>query len=75
MVTSRPAERMCWTCGRSLPWEQFARDAHKPTGRKSLCKSCDRAKARAYYAEHREAVLEKANARNAQRREAAALRV
>ena len=63
-----PSEKVCPRCGGTFPLEQFARDAHKPGGRKSLCKPCDRAKARAYYAAHRDRVLARVNARNARRR-------
>jgi hypothetical protein len=66
-----PSEKVCPRCGGTFPFEEFARDAHKAIGRKSLCKPCDRAKAHDYYAKHREAVLARMNARNAQRREAA----
>jgi hypothetical protein len=61
-----PSEKTCLRCGGTFPLDQFARDAHKACGHKSLCKSCDRAKARAYYAEHRADVLAKANARRRQ---------
>jgi hypothetical protein len=41
--------RYCATCDRTLPRESFAKDASKGSGLKSICKECDRAKARAYY--------------------------
>jgi hypothetical protein len=45
------------------PLEEFARDASRPAGRKSLCKACERDKSRRYYEEHREAILARAAAK------------
>lgn len=36
---------------------EFAIDHGKPSGRASICKACDREKARRYYAKHRERIL------------------
>ena len=47
--------RYCARCDRSLPRELFGRDASKASGLKSICKECDRAKARAYYERERQA--------------------
>jgi hypothetical protein len=47
----------CYRCNRELPVEDFARDATKRLGRKRICKACDRAKSRRYYAAHRDTVL------------------
>jgi hypothetical protein len=47
--------RYCATCDRTLPRESFGRDASKPSGLKSICKECDREKARAYYERERQA--------------------
>src|SRR5919199_3850493 len=53
-------------CGTVYPdLASFARDASKASGHKSICKGCDRAKAKRYYAGHREEKLERLNARNA----------
>jgi hypothetical protein len=46
----------------------FARDASKPSGRTSICKPCDREKARRYYQENRDAKLARAAARRPERR-------
>jgi hypothetical protein len=40
----------CYACGEDLPFEAFAVDRSKASGRKSICRRCDREKARAYYA-------------------------
>jgi hypothetical protein len=60
-VSSRGIEadpwRYCATCDRTLPRESFGRDASKASGLKSICKECDREKARAYYAATRAARL------------------
>jgi hypothetical protein len=53
------ADRTCTRCERVLPVEEFARDASKASGHKSLCKACDRVKSKAYYAANREAKLAK----------------
>jgi hypothetical protein len=47
----------CYRCARRLPVEEFARDATKRLGRKGICKACDNAKSRRYYAAHRDEVL------------------
>ena len=47
--------RYCATCDRTLPRESFACDASKASGLKSICKECDREKARAYYDQKRQA--------------------
>lgn len=57
--------RRCPRCGRDLPVEAFARDATKASGRKSACRECDAAKARAYYAANRERVIARVVARKA----------
>jgi hypothetical protein len=43
------ATRWCAGCEQRLPVDAFAVDRSKPSGRKSACKECDRAKARDYY--------------------------
>jgi hypothetical protein len=62
-----PDERTacCGWCGRDLPVGDFAQDSHKPGGRKSICKGCDRVKSRRYYAANREERLARMNARAA----------
>ena len=52
-----PAVKRCGRCGLVKHVEDFALDRGKPSGRKSLCRVCDRVKARRYYAAHRDAVL------------------
>lgn len=49
--------KLCRTCGESKPLAEFPRDSWKPCGLKSLCKECDAAKARRYYAANREKVI------------------
>jgi hypothetical protein len=50
-------------CGDVLELEDFPRDRSKADGRKSICKACDRVKAKAYYEANREQVLARASAR------------
>jgi len=51
------SEPRCSRCGEIRDESDFARDSWKASGRKSICKACDRAKAKAYYAQNRERVL------------------
>jgi hypothetical protein len=39
----------CYKCEENRPLSEFAGDKWKASGRKSICKSCDRAKAKRYY--------------------------
>jgi hypothetical protein len=55
--------RTCPRCGESRRVDEFARDVSKRSGRKSICKGCDRVKAAAYYAANREAVAARTAAR------------
>jgi hypothetical protein len=32
--------RFCWDCREWLPADDFARDANRPSGRKSQCRAC-----------------------------------
>jgi hypothetical protein len=50
-------------CGGVKPLEEFTVDRDKPSGRGSYCRPCDRERSREYYAENREAVLERAAAK------------
>jgi hypothetical protein len=43
----------CYRCRRDLPVAAFAVDRSKGSGRKSICRECDRAKAKVYYAQRR----------------------
>ena len=53
----------CPGCGRSLPVDAFSPDASRWwSGRKAICRACDRAKSRAYYAANRERVIERVRA-------------
>lgn len=63
-----PEGRKCYACGEERPLEEFARDGSKASGRKGLCKLCDRAKSSRYYEANRDAKLAKAAERNARRR-------
>jgi hypothetical protein len=49
--------RPCPKCGVHTAEEGFALDRHASSGRKSLCRECDRKKAAAYYAAHADALL------------------
>jgi hypothetical protein len=62
-------ERICPRCGKSQPISEFAVDRGKSSGRKSHCKSCDREKARRYYAEHRLEALAKQKAQKRAKRD------
>ena len=62
--------KICTKCGDELPIEEFARDRTRASGRKSLCKACDRAKSKAYYEANRERKLGYLARRNAALREA-----
>ena len=55
--------RECLRCGERKQLVEFARDATRRTGRKSICASCDREKSKRYYHEHREAVRARAAAK------------
>jgi hypothetical protein len=64
--------RRCYACRRSLPAIGFAVDRAKASGRKSICRACDRAKSAAYYVAHLE--TKRAKARERARAPAAAKR-
>jgi len=49
MVNAEPAPGRCYACGAVKSYEAFARDASKPSGRKSVCRECDSRRALAYY--------------------------
>jgi len=59
---------VCPGCGESRLVEVFARDSSRASGRKSRCKVCDRARARAFYVANRERVLERAAAKRGRAR-------
>ena len=63
-----PDLRRCYGCGRSLPAIGFSPDPSKGSGRKSICRACDREKARAHYRAHSDARRVKARERAAARR-------
>lgn len=63
-----PEVARCYRCEASKPLDQFARDRSKASGRKSICKSCDKAKGKRYYAENGERAKARVNARNAELR-------
>jgi hypothetical protein len=63
-VAEPPEDRLiCRRCGESRRISEFARDRSKTSDRKSICKRCDRLKARRYYQENREAVIARVSAR------------
>ena len=47
----------CVSCGEALRADEFYVDRSKASGRRSFCKSCDRARARRYYGDHRAQVV------------------
>jgi hypothetical protein len=49
--------RACPRCRVLTEREGFSIDRHAPSGRKALCRQCDRKKAEAYYAAHWEEKL------------------
>jgi hypothetical protein len=55
----------CYACHEELPIEEFAPDGSKSSGRKSICRGCDRAKSRRYYDANRERKLAYMAKRNA----------
>jgi hypothetical protein len=62
--------KRCSKCGRFKDPDDFAADASKKCGRKSLCKACDSSKSQRYYARHRERIKARQNERNRLMREA-----
>jgi hypothetical protein len=60
----------CYRCGEEKPADQFAVDRSKASGRKSICKPCDKAKGLAYYRRNRDRMLERAKARYRRRKKA-----
>lgn len=46
----------CFRCGEWKPLSEFYADKTKASGRRSICKACDRAKSREYYARNAERV-------------------
>lgn len=61
----RPERRRCYRCSEERPVDEFAVDRSKGSGRKSICKACDNAKARRYYEANRDKVRARQNARSA----------
>ncbi|MGI9019199.1 MAG: hypothetical protein ACR2G3_00620 [Solirubrobacterales bacterium] len=58
-------EKTCPDCGETKDVRAFAVDPSKASGRRSYCKPCDRARARAAYEANAGERRAKANARNA----------
>lgn len=56
-VAVKSEQKWCSGCARALPVDGFARDKSKASGRKSICRACDRAKSRRYYEQNRERKL------------------
>jgi hypothetical protein len=56
-------ERLCRGCGVVRPLSEWAVDGSKRSGFASRCRVCDRERAKSYYRENREAVLERAAAK------------
>lgn len=57
VVPKSAGKARCYRCQQSKPLAEFARDKSKATGRKSICKDCDKAKSRRYYTENAERVI------------------
>ena len=55
----------CYACKRDKPVGEFSPDSSKASGRSSICRACDRAKSRRYYAQNRERVLARVKAAKA----------
>jgi hypothetical protein len=55
--------KRCPACGETKPLEAFAIDRWRADGRKSSCRACDSARSAAYYAAHRERVIERVSTR------------
>ncbi len=64
-----PPTAPCYACGEDLPVGDFASDPSKASGHSSICKACDRRKAKAYYRKNREAKKTKARERARRLRE------
>jgi len=61
----------CYRCGEPKPADAFYPDTTKASGYKSICMECDRARGRAYYAEHGEQVKGRVSAYQQRQRRAA----
>jgi protein-arginine kinase activator protein McsA len=57
------SSRVCPHCHQARALDDFALDRHKASGFKSVCRACDNARSRAYYREHRQAVIDRVTAR------------
>jgi hypothetical protein len=64
-------EKVCLTCKQSKPLEEFPRRRASSDGLHALCRSCNSARARAYYAANRERHVRVIMARKAVQRRAA----
>jgi hypothetical protein len=56
------ASATCYGCRRELPADAFPRDKSKASGRKSLCRGCDNAKSRRFYAANQRRVIARVQA-------------
>jgi hypothetical protein len=62
------SERRCPRCEQTRPEDDFAGDASKASGRKSICKPCDNEKSRRYYEANRDRVIARVQAQQAAKR-------
>jgi hypothetical protein len=69
-MLTEPVAR-CYACGEDKPVGEFSPDSSKASGRSSICRACDRAKSRRYYAQNRERVLARVKAAKVRRPEGA----
>lgn len=61
--------KACTKCGEEKPLDAFARDRSKKHGRKAVCKACDTERGKAYYAAHRDGVLQRVKKSQAAKRQ------
>lgn len=66
-ITTENVGGRCFRCGERKAAADFYADKTKASGRKSICKACDLAKARDYYAAHAEVRAERWAAQAKQR--------
>jgi NAD-dependent SIR2 family protein deacetylase len=59
----------CKRCGNTLDASDFAIDRSRKNGHKSVCKRCDAERARDYYTQHRDEVLDRIAVRQGRTRD------
>jgi hypothetical protein len=66
---SIPTEARCYRCEEFRPVSEFAGDKSKASGRKSICKRCDREKSKRYYYSNLEKARRRSRDANRRRRD------